>query len=308
VKELPIIDITDLRRGDAAARARVAGALRTSCLDNGFFYISGHGIDPALQSRVFELAAAFFALPLDVKRALDKARSPARRGYDPMGGQALQAGMPPDLKEGFFLGLEGPANGQFGQGPNQWPADLSGFRAVMEAYIAAALELSRALYRGLALSLNLPETWFDACMEHPMPVLRLLHYPPQAPRNPGDALGCGEHTDFGGLTLLLQDPSGGLQVRDPDGWIDAPPIEGTYVVNLGDMIARWSNNRYRSTMHRVVNLSGRDRYSVPFFSNPDPTALITCLPTCLDGNEAPAWPPITVAEHFKERYRSTMVA
>jgi isopenicillin N synthase-like dioxygenase len=302
---LPVIDITALRVGDAAGRGMVAAALREACLVHGFFYISGHGIDPALQARLFEQAAAFFAQPLAAKQALDKAGSPARRGYDPMGGQALQPGTPADLKEGFFLGLEGPDDGVFGRGPNQWP-ELAGFRTVMEEYLAAALSLSRVLYRGLALSLGLPEGWFDGCMADPMPVLRLLHYPPQPPRDPGDALGCGEHTDFGGLTLLLQDDSGGLQVRGAEGWIEAPPLPGTYVVNLGDMIARWSNDRYRSTLHRVINRSGRDRYSIPFFSNPGPDTIVECLPTCLGDGAVAAYPPISVAEHFRAMYRRTL--
>jgi len=140
-----------------------------------------------------------------------------------------------------------------------------------------------------------------------MSTLRLLHYPPQ-PANaaPGEK-GCGAHTDFGGLTLLLQDENPGLQVwdRHSKSWIHAAPVPGTYVVNLGDMIARWTNDQYRSTLHRVVNISGRERYSVPFFFSGNPDHLVECLPTCLAPGDAPRYPAVTVEEHHREMYRRT---
>lgn len=139
-----------------------------------------------------------------------------------------------------------------------------------------------------------------------MMTLRLLHYPPARPEEP-DEMGAGAHTDFGGLTILLQDDNGGLQVRDPHGkgWIEAPPIPGAYVVNLGDMIARWTNDRYVSTLHRVINRSGNERYSIPFFYTGNPDTMVECLPTCLAEGETPKYPPVTTLEHLRAMYART---
>jgi isopenicillin N synthase-like dioxygenase len=137
-----------------------------------------------------------------------------------------------------------------------------------------------------------------------MATLRLLHYPPQPPNPLPNEKGCGAHTDFGGLTTLLQDDAGGLQVWDEaEGWIAAPPLPGTYVVNLGDMIARWTNGRYRSTLHRVINRSGRERYSIPFFHGGNPDYVVSCLPGCCSEEDPPRYAPTTVAGHMREMYR-----
>ncbi|MBT9384957.1 isopenicillin N synthase family oxygenase [Pseudooceanicola sp. CBS1P-1] len=311
---LPVIDIADLSSSDPVARQQVAEKIRRACLAHGFFYISGHGIPQGLIEAVLDETRALFDQPEAAKDALSKALSPCNRGYETLGGQTLQPGALPDRKEGYYIGEElGPrdprvAEGWFNHGPNQWPADLPGFRPVMMAYFAALQTLGATLMRGLALSLDLPEDHFDGFTEQPMCTLRLLHYPPAQPDVEGE-MGAGAHTDFGGLTLLLQDSVGGLQVQAGDGsWIEAPPMPGTYVVNLGDMIARWTNERYRSTLHRVINRSGRERYSVPFFYTGYPRHEVACLPTCLYAGESPKYPPITVEEHLRAMYARTYQA
>lgn len=301
---LPIIDLSDLLSGDPADVARAIGK---ACRETGFFYISNHGIDPSLQQAVFTEARRFFALPEQDKRALDKAHSRANRGYEALRAQTLEPGAPADLKEGFYIGVEQAADDlRFNHGPNQWPA-LPGFRPVMEAYRDALDALASRLMGAIALSLGLPQDYFAGFCQDSMSTLRLLHYPPQ-PANPlpGEK-GCGAHTDFGGLTLLLQDENPGLQVFDHGAgqWLRADPIPGTCVVNLGDMIARWTNDRYRSTLHRVVNLSGAERYSVPFFFSGNPDHLVECLPTCLAPGETPSYAPVTVEQHHREMYRRT---
>ncbi|MBB3001523.1 isopenicillin N synthase-like dioxygenase [Paraburkholderia tropica] len=306
---LPVIDIGGLLSAQADDRAQVGAALHAACADKGFFYIANHGVPVALVDAARREAEAFFALDESDKRRVDKALSPCNRGYEPLRGQVLEAGTPPDLKEGFYIGNELADDHPhvqartFNCGPNQWPRHSPTFRPAMQAYFDALYALSKRLTRGLALALGLAEDHFDGFCDDAMATLRLLHYPPQpAGALPGQK-GCGAHTDFGCLTLLWQDEHGGLQVEDGDAWIHVPPLPGTFVVNLGDLIARWTNGRYRSTLHRVVNVSGRERYSMPFFFTGRPDYLVTCI-TAAPG-EAAAWPPITVGDHLQACYRRT---
>ena len=309
---LPIIDISGLSGTETSSRLAVAKQLRQACLDKGFFYVKNHGIPEDLVARVFSESEKFFALPQDQKLALDKANSKANRGYEPLKGQTLEAGAPPDLKEGFYIGPEHAADdprvlaGKFNHGPNQWPAALPGFHATMSEYFAALLGLGERLMRGMAISLDLPENNFKAFCTEPMATLRLLHYPPQRPDDPNQR-GAGAHTDFGGLTLLRQDGVGGLQVWDQEsqGWIHADPVPGTFIVNLGDMIARWTNDRYRSTLHRVINTSGHERYSVPFFYVGNYDHEVACIPTCLGPGQTATYPPTTVEAHLRAMYAKT---
>ena len=310
---LPIIDLAGF---DPAAPDRsrpVAAAVRQACLDKGFLYVSNHGIPQRLIDAVLTQTKAFFDLPMADKLRVDMARSICNRGYEKLLGQTLEAGAPPDRKESYYIGQELPLDhpnvvaGKFNQGPNQWPQGMPAFKAATEAYRIALEALAGRLMQVLALSLDLPVDHFAAFCSEPMTTLRLLHYPPQPPKAAPGEKGAGAHTDFGGLTILYQDDVGGLQVWDADAsaWIHAAPVPGTFVVNLGDMIARWTNGRYRSTLHRVVNASGRERYSVPFFYSGNPDHRVVCLPTCLAPGEAPRYEPTTVEAHLRAMYRKT---
>ncbi len=216
----------------------------------------------------------------------------------------MRSGGAPDLKEGFYVGAEEPFGG-FNRGPNQWPVELPTLAPLLLDYHRRMLRLAGRLMSGLALSLALPEGAFADFCRSPVAILRLLHYPPQPPLALGR--GAGAHTDFGAVTILLQDEAGGLEVYDQAAgdWISAPPVPGAFVVNLGDLVSRWTNGLYRSTAHRVVNRSGRRRYSVPFFLSGAPDYEVTCLPACLAPGERPKHPPITVEAHLRERYRQT---
>ena len=293
---LPVIDVTSV---DAAA----GQAIRAACLQYGFFYITSHRVPAGMIEAVAGQARALFALSAETKAALHMKHSPASRGYSPLAGQVLDPGKPADLKESFYLGPELPLDHPFAQaglfncGPNQWP-ELPGFRVVMEGYLGVMIALAEALMGGIALALGLGHDHFTRFCRAPTCTLRLLHYPPQ----PVDALpqqmGAGAHTDFGAITILWQDDNGGLQVEGDDGWIDVPPLPGTFVVNLGDMMARWTNDRFRSTRHRVINRGG-DRYSIPFFYNGHPEHPIVPI---LEGEPA-LYPPTTVEGHLREMYR-----
>ena len=309
---LPIIDVSALRGGDADARRAVGREFRRACLDLGFMYVVGHGVDRALRADVLAQSAAFFAISDEKKLAIDMSLSPYNRGYEPLGGQTLEDGAPPDLKEGFYIGeeisLDHPRlrDGSFNLGPNQWPEDLPGFETTMMTYYAEMLALGETLMRGIALSLGLEEDYFADFCRDPLTALKLLHYPPQpANPDPGEK-GCGAHTDFGGITMLMQDDNGGLQVLGKDGrWLHAPPVPDAYVVNLADMISRWTNDMYRSTLHRVINVSGKERYSVPFFFSGRPAHEVVALDCCLADGETPKYPPTTVEQHMRDMYART---
>lgn len=310
IHKVPLIELGDARSGESRQAGAVAEKLRDACCSVGFFYLSGHGIPESLLDGQLEWTRRFFTLPLSVRQEVAMAKSRARRGFEPLATQVLDAGTPPDLKESFYLGRElGPEHpyvrvGLAGYGANQWPEGIPGFREQMEGYLAELAALSRDMMRILALSLELPQDYFDAMMREPMPVLRLIHYPPHPVDARANQLGAGAHTDWGALTFLLQDDSGGLEVQNAArDWVAAPPVAGTFVVNLGDMIERWTNGLYRSTMHRVLNrASGRSRYSVPYFSNPDFNARVECLPTCTDAARPPRYASCTAGQHLKESF------
>ena len=300
-----MLDMAALDQGQGIA------ALHGACVGTGFFYVANHGIAPPLIDAALHQARLFFALPLEQRMVVSLAHSRCSRGYEAMQTQRLEPGTPPDLKEGFYIGNDLPEDhphmqaGLFNQGPNQWPAALPGFRPAMEAYFDALTGLSVRLMRAMAASLGLAPDHFAGFCDDPMSVLRLLHYPPQPPNPQPGEKGCGAHTDWGCLTLLWQDAAGGLQVRVGEEWIDAPPVPGTFVVNIADMFARWTNDRYRSTLHRVVNVSGRDRYSMPFFFEGNPGHPVTVLPGCVPAGQAPRYAPTTVSEHLAGMYRQT---
>jgi len=309
---VPVVDIGGLRSPDPAAWGPVVSAIRDACLDKGFFYCVGHGVDPVTIERLFSVSRAFFALSEAEKRKVSLMRSKANRGYEALGAQTLEPGTPPDRKEGYYIGLDVAADSDlaerfFNTGPNVWPEAMPEFRLAISDYFDRLCALASLILEGLALSLDLERRFFEAFEQQPIATLRLLHYPPQ-PANPcpGEK-GCGAHTDFGGITILLQDDIGGLQVwdRDAEQWLDAAPMPGAFVINLGDMMSRWTNDRYRSTVHRVVNTSGQERYSAPFFFSGNPEHLIECIPSCLSGDEGPKYAAITVDAHMRERYAAT---
>jgi isopenicillin N synthase-like dioxygenase len=313
---IPVIDIADSYSPDIAKRRAVAWDIHKACRDTGFFYISGHGVPDDLIADQLEFARRFFDLPQAAKDRVHLRNSDCMRGYEPMMTQTLDAGSPADLKESFMLGDDPKPDHPFVLkkvprfGPNQWPDDLPGFREQMTTYSNHIVRLGRHLMACLALSLDLPEDFFTAGVETPMYSVRLLHYPPQPETSAFNQLGAGAHTDWGGITLLLQDAVGGLEVQNAQGeWIRATPVPGTFVVNLGDMIQRWTNDLYHSNSHRVLNnVSGRERYSVATFFNPEYFYRVECLPTCRPTDGPPKYAPCTVGEHIDEMFRLTYAA
>jgi isopenicillin N synthase-like dioxygenase len=291
--------------------ATVARHVREACSTLGFFYVVDHGIAPDMVQGTFDWAARLFAQPLAAKEAVGLK---GNRGWEGIGAQTLDAGAKPDQKESFYSGIEhGPDHpyvqaGYHGYGANLWPDGLPGFAEHMLAYTAAQVALCERLMRHLARSLDLPADYFDHTMAHPLATLRLCRYPPHPADATEDTFGAGAHTDWGAITIVAQDDLGGLQVQAPDGaWLDATPVRGSFVVNLGDMIPRWTNGRYRSNLHRVINANPtkRDRYSIPFFYSPDFLARIEAVPGTVAPGEPPRFAPCTAGEHLAEMYRKT---
>jgi isopenicillin N synthase-like dioxygenase len=311
MNHLPIIDIAPLYSADDQAWQTVATQIDSACREWGFFYIKGHPITAARIEAVQTMAQAFFAQPLSTKLKIDITQSRHHRGYGAIATEQLDPSLPSDLKETFDMGLHLPAGhpdviaGKPLRGPNRHP-DMPGWQALMEGHYQDMQALAQTLLRAMTLALGIERDFFDQRFESPVSVLRLIHYPPRATASSAEQQGAGAHTDYGCVTLLYQDTAGGLQVRDVRGqWIDAPPIAGTFVVNIGDMMARWSNDRYRSTPHRVISPLGVDRYSMPFFAEPHPDTLIECLPGCRSESQPARYPVTTCAAFLLSRFADT---
>ena len=313
--EIPVIDIGPLLEGDAQARAGVANKIGAACREIGFFYIVNHGVAAGLVGRVYAEAKRFFDQPAAAKAEIAIEKSSVHRGYFKIGGENLdpakqtQAG---DLKEGIKIGRDLAASHPLVRastplhGPNQWPPNLPGWRKTMQEYYDLMAALGRKLMGAFALALGLDEIYFERWLQSPMTTLGLLHYPPQTGQITEAQIGAGAHSDYGCLTMLSQDAAGGLQVRNASGdWIDAPPIADSFVVNIGDMMERWTNGVFTSTLHRVINVSGQERYSLPYFFDPDFNAEVVCLETCLAPGESPKYPPTTSGQHLLDMINSS---
>jgi isopenicillin N synthase-like dioxygenase len=302
-REIPVIDLA-LAESDSAA---VAAAIRRAATKVGFFYVARHGIPPATIDAAFVAAHRFFALPLDRKLAVAVDRR--HRGYIRMGGAKMYDGARPDLKESFVYGVDlGEDDPDVRadkplMGPNRWPADLPELKQAFDRYYAGIDRVGQTVLRAVAISLGLPERFFAERYTKPLARGSLVHYPPQPPDLGADHFGVSAHTDYGCITFVCQDDSGGLQAKNRAGeWIEAPPIPGTLVVNIGDLLARWTNDLFRSTPHRVVNRSGRERYSLAVFYDPDFNADVSAIPSCLAPGESPRYPPTTCGAHVLSKF------
>jgi isopenicillin N synthase-like dioxygenase len=266
-ESLPIIDIA------SRDLARIGAALDRACCEFGFFYVTGHGINPALSARMMTSAREFFIRPVEQKMAIAMAHGGrAWRGYFPVDGE-LTSGRP-DRKEGIYFGTElGPDDPrvQAGlplHGSNLYPA-LPGFRDTILAYIDEVTAVGQLLLSGIAVGLGLPHDYFlERYTRDPTVLFRIFNYPPSTAGADENELGVGEHTDYGLLTLLQQDEVGGLQVWHHDRWLPAPPVPDSFVCNVGDMLERLTAGRYVSALHRVRNVSTQDRISMPLFFDP----------------------------------------
>ena len=315
--QLPIIDVSPLvtGRGD---RSVVALEMSEACRDSGFFYIVGHGVDEGLQRRLEDASRRFFGQDLETKMEIGMARGGrAWRGYFPVGAE-LTSGKA-DLKEGIYFGAELPPDhprvkdGTPLHGANLFPQGVPELREAVLGYIDAITRLGHALMEGIASSLGLEASYFaDHYTWEPLTLFRIFNYP----GNPALAdeeprWGVGEHTDYGLLTILKQDDTGGLQVKSRGGWRAAPPIPGAFLCNIGDMLDRMTGGRYKSTPHRVQNVTRRDRLSFPFFFDPNFDAhikpIVAADPTLATDDRAERWDHASVHE-FEGTYGDYILA
>lgn len=313
------IDLRPFRQGDDADRRQVAGQFDHAARTSGFLSISGHGIDADLLTEMLDLTASFFDRPIEEKMAYYLEDRAANRGYAPEGTEALayslgENDLPTDLFEAFNAGVE-LTDAQLADpyyaarrhdlfAPNVWPSGE--FATTWCAYLDAVDRVANDVMSVAALALGMPEDHFEPYLDKGPTVIRANNYQ-RRDDAPGPAPGqmrMGAHTDYGSITVLLADPKPGLQICDDGGvWHDVTPVDGSFVVNVGDLLAEWSNDRWRSTLHRVVPPSTGSagpirRRSVAWFQQPNWDAVIECLPSCSDDSNPPRYAPVTSGDHL----------
>lgn len=299
---IPVIDIGPLR--DGSDPGRVAHQLHEASRNVGFIYVANHGIPAEMLSSARKTALAFFRREPALKQ--EAAITEKHRGWLASGGAKMHDDARPDLKESFIWGYQDvdgltPDDHPL-RGANRWPQSMPDLEPAALGWFSAAHDVAGYLMRGFALGLGKPADFFLQSSSAPMSRASFVYYPPQPPELGADQFGVGPHTDFGVLTVLAQDHVGGLQVQDAnDDWIAAPPIDGTLVVNVGDLLARWTNDEYKSTPHRVVNASGKERLSCVLAYDPEPGTVIDPRAVFGDGIET-GHDPITCGDYLEWRF------
>ena len=308
--EIPILDLAPLREGKPGALEDLGAQLRRAFTEVGFYFVRNTAVPDALVQAAFAAAARFHAQPLEAKLALPFNEN--NQGYLPFRGNttrmnAVEGIKPPNANEAVFFKRDLPADhpdvlaGRRFRGVNRWPADLPGFRDVALDYARALEDLGRRLVPVYAAALGLPHDWFADKFQEPMFTLRMTHYPQQAATAPADEWGLAPHADTSFMTILAQNKVPGLSIRLPDArWIDAPALDGHFLVNGGMMLRRWTNHVFLATPHRVTNRSGQERYAIPFFMDCSYDAVMAPIPTCVTPDNPARYKPFTYLEFMSE--------
>jgi isopenicillin N synthase-like dioxygenase len=307
--EIPIIDFAGLLRRELGAKETAARAMRTACENVGFFYIRNHGISEADIEQTFNIGRRFFALPLENKLSIHKNLSPRHAGYTPLLAENTDSSNDGDLHECFDMVspfAHFPGKNASGEAVNLWPESLPELKLSLDRYFNQMLDLGRLLYEMVALSLGLAEDFFHPNLTHPMAMLRINSYPPQTAQSDSRQIGIGAHTDYECFTILAQQQGiTALQVWNGHEWIKAPPIPGTFVVNIADLLQRWSNDAFLSTRHRAINISGAGRLSIPFFLGVNYDTKISALPGCVNTDRPDKYPVVIAGDYIYQRLNET---
>lgn len=343
--DIPTISLEDINDLQSSTEQQnvVVDSLRHACTEIGFFYlkIDSKDLSHNLIQNVFDQSKQFFNLPTDIKQKFTDCE--LNRGYTSMGEETLDPSKQSvgDTKEGYYIARDVPKNNPDYDplklsGPNVWPTkngndddrmnlDCIQWKNVMNEYFDIMNKIGFRLVQLIALAIGLPHNFFDDKFSPPMAFLRLLHYSKQKSDVANGIFACGAHSDYGMVTLLATDDEPGLQIllqknnlrasADDDNhyevdkeekWVNvAPPPIGTFVVNLGDMLERWTNGKFKSTVHRVVSSGAKERYSIPFFYEPNFDTVVECLDVCLEDGEEPKFPKTTAGGHLVEKYNQT---
>lgn len=308
--KLPVIDLEPFLLGDSSAKQAVAGEIYHACQEIGFMYLKNVGVPCQLIEQVFTEIQHFFAIPLIEKQQIAWSETISNRGYIGIERERLAPNQPGDLKEAFNIGKELIYKNSDSLILNQWPQGKDKFRQTVLEFYQACTKAANIICQALALALQLPESFFLDNHNAQNHTLRLLHYPPinQSPKL--GQIRAGEHSDYGSFTLLFQDEVGGLEVCNTDGqWISAPYISGTIIVNIGDLLERWTNHVFCSTKHRVMVPTDErvkhSRYSAAFFCHPNNDTEIACLENCKQPNQRQFYPTITAGDYLLSRLQAS---
>jgi len=316
--EISIVDLGPAFSGIPGAAEAAAREIGAACETLGFFFVRNHGVAPSLVDRMFEETRRFHALPLEQKLEI-KMASRVFAGYLPLGGQTQRTSVygkssHPDRSASFYVREEYPQDhpDRVAKKPwvvdNLWPSELPGFRETALEYFSALQGLGMRLLPLQAMSLGLPADFFrrHEAFQPPSSTLRLLMYPPRDPSLDGQ-FGIGPHTDYGHLTILAQAREPGLEILTPAGeWLEAPALPDHFLINTGDLLRRWANERIRSAPHRVINKSGGVRHSIPLFFGTRPDVRLACLPGCHCADDPPRFPPQSFGEFLAEINRQNI--
>ncbi|POY74126.1 hypothetical protein BMF94_2938 [Rhodotorula taiwanensis] len=325
--ELPVIDLQRLQgtnedRKALAAEIQEVGPVfaisversppGSSAIASGFFYISNHGVPQDVLDNAFGQAKQFFSQPMEKKLEIDQSKGNSFKGYVPLKGENVDPESRGDMHEAVDFGPEqGAAMSAEQTSGNMWPSaeDLPDFRPAIERAINEILALGQRLFPLFALALDLPEDFFADKLKNPGSAMRILHYPPQYGPVDTKEIGIGAHTDYECFTILAQHGDvQALQVLNSAGeWVQAPPKEGTFVLNIGDQLQRITNGLFKSTVHRAINRTGQDRMSIPFFFGLDYDAMLETLPSCVSADRPAMYEPITAGEYVEKRMKETYV-
>ena len=309
VDKIPVIDVSKLRSGTLGKAHAVALEIRHAAEEVGFFYIHNHGIPEPMIKQAYYAAKDFFNLPKELKDSVKINTN--HHGYLSVGEAKMAEAERVDLKESFVWGLDLPDEHSSVTmenpflGRNQWPDEMPEFKRSVYPFFEAGLQCGRDMMRAFALAMELPEDSFLKATNEPIARSSIIRYPPQPEDLGVEQFGVAPHTDYGCLTLLWQDQVGGLEVQTREGeWVTAHPIENTLVVNVGDLLTRWTNEGFKSTPHRVVNRKGQERYSMVIAWDPNFDTVVDPSVVCKNGSQ-PLYPPVLCGDYVLSRFDSS---